>query len=194
MKTVAIVGYGFMGRVHAACWRKVLGVRIAAVCVRDPAVLAKSVKVYGCVGDALPADLPSDVAVYTDLDALLREVRPDYVDVALPTALHAPAVMAALAAGAHVLCEKPFARDAREADRILRAAARAKGHLLVAQCPRFAPAYAYLPRLDDAGKYAAVPAAHFSRLTPPPCAPGGGASWFHDERKSAATGRTVKLQ
>lgn len=184
MRTVAIVGYGFMGRVHAACWRRVRGVRLAAVCVRDPAVLAKVVKVYGCVGAALPPDLPDGVAVHTDLAAMLREVKPDYVDICLPTALHASAVEAALASGAHVLCEKPLARDAREADRILRAAARTKGHLLVAQCLRFASEYAYLKNLVDSGKYGAVAAASFSRLTPPPCAPDGGTSWFRDERNS----------
>lgn len=184
MKTVAIVGYGFMGRVHAACWRRVCGVRLAAVCVRDPAVLQKAVKVYGCVGDALKPDLPEGTAVYTDLGKMLDEVRPDYVDITLPTALHAQAVETALASGAHVLCEKPLARDAREADRIVRAASKAKGRFLVAQCLRFAPEYAYLKTLVDSGKYGAVSAASFSRLTPPPCAPGGGASWFHDERNS----------
>jgi len=49
---------------------------------------------------------------------------------------------------------------------------------------RFAPEYAYLKTLVDSGKYGAVAAASFSRLTPPPCAPGGGTSWFHDERNS----------
>jgi len=183
-KTVVIVGFGFMGRVHAACWRRVRGVRIAAVCVRDPAVLGKSVKVYGCVGNALAADLPDDVAVYTDLAAMLDEVKPDYVDITLPTALHAPAVELALARGAHVLCEKPLARNAREADRIVRAVAAAKGRFLVAQSLRFASEYAFLKKLVATGRYGAATGASFFRLTPPPCAPSGGTCWFRDERNS----------
>ena len=109
MKTVAFIGYGFMGRVHAACWRRIRGVRIAAVCVRNPASLTRAVKVYGCVGEALPANLPPDVAVYTDVGKMLAEVKPDMVDIVLPTALHAAAIERALAHGAHVLCEKPLA-------------------------------------------------------------------------------------
>ena len=104
MTKVAFIGYGFMGRVHAACWQRIRGVRVAAVCVRDPASLARAVKVYGCVGEALPANLSPDVAVYTDAEKMLAEVRPDIVDVVLPTALHAAAVERALAHGAHVLC------------------------------------------------------------------------------------------
>ena len=160
-----------MGRVHAACWQRIRGVRVAAVCVRNPASLARAVKVYGCVGEALPANLPPDMAVYTDAEKMLAEVKPDIVDVVLPTALHAAAVERALAHGAHVLCEKPLARDAREADRILRAAARAKGRFMVAQCLRFAPEYVYLKKLVASNRYGAVTAATFTRLTPPPCAP-----------------------
>ena len=40
MTKVAFIGYGFMGRVHAACWQRIRGVRVAAVCVRNPAPLA----------------------------------------------------------------------------------------------------------------------------------------------------------
>ena len=38
MRTIAFIGYGFMGRIHAACWQRIRGV--AAVCVRNPASLA----------------------------------------------------------------------------------------------------------------------------------------------------------
>lgn len=180
MTNVAFFGYGFMGRIHAACWQRIRGVRVAAVCVRNPASLARSVKVYGRVGEALPANLPPDVAVYTDAEKMLDEVKPDIVDVVLPTSLHAAAVERALAHGAHVLCEKPLARNVREADRILRAAARAKGRFMVAQCLRFAPEYVYLKKLVASNRYGAVTAAMFTRLTPPPYAP-DGKSWFQDE-------------
>ena len=56
MKTIAFIGYGFMGRIHAACWQRIRGVRVAAVCVRNPASLKRAVKVYGCVGEAMPAE------------------------------------------------------------------------------------------------------------------------------------------
>ena len=180
MQNVAIEGFGFMGRIHAACWRRLKGIRIAAVCVRDPSRLVLPVKAYGCVGGDVAAELPPDVKVYTDAAKMLAEVRPDIVDVTLPTALHLSAVEQALAAGAHVLCEKPLALDAAQARAVLRAAGRAKGRFMVAQCLRFAPEYACLKQVIASGKYGAVVAASFNRLTPPPRAP-KGASWFRDE-------------
>lgn len=192
MKTVAFIGYGFMGRIHAACWQRIRGVRVVAVCVRNPASLARAVKVYGCVGEAVPANLPPDVAVYTDAEKMLSTVKPDIVDVVLPTALHAAAVEMALAHGAHVLCEKPLARDAREAGRIVRAAERAKGIFMVAQCLRFAPEYVYLKKLVGSGRYGAVTAATFTRLTPPPRAT-KGASWFQDESVSGGVALDLNI-
>ncbi|MFI5280865.1 MAG: Gfo/Idh/MocA family protein [Gemmatimonadales bacterium] len=70
----------------------------------------------------------------------------DAVSVATPPHTHAPIVLEALAARKHVVCEKPFARDAAEARRML-AAAQAAGvvHLLGTEF-RFAPAPALAAR------------------------------------------------
>ena len=54
----------------------------------------------------------------------------DAVDICLPNHLHAPAAIAALEAGKHVLCEKPFSRSSKEAE-IMVAAAKKKKKLLV---------------------------------------------------------------
>ena len=56
---------------------------------------------------------------YDDWQAMLAAHRFDLVCIATPTVLHAPQALAAVAAGAHVLCEKPTAMDANEAARIL---------------------------------------------------------------------------
>lgn len=61
---------------------------------------------------------------YDSLEGLLAE-RPDAVVVATPPASHAELCIAALEAGAHVVCEKPFAETAAQADAVLAAAARA---------------------------------------------------------------------
>jgi predicted dehydrogenase len=65
---------------------------------------------------------------YDDWQAMLDRHRFDLVCIATPTVLHAPQTLAALANGAHVLCEKPTAMDAGEAARML-AAAEAAGRL-----------------------------------------------------------------
>ncbi|MGI9628083.1 MAG: Gfo/Idh/MocA family protein [Longimicrobiales bacterium] len=66
--------------------------------------------------------------VYDDWEAMLAAHELDLVCIATPTILHEPQTLAAIASGAHVLCEKPTAMDASEAARML-AAAEAAGRI-----------------------------------------------------------------
>ena len=61
------------------------------------------------------------VSAYESLDELIEKGRPDVAIVASPTAHHAEQVCRLAAAGVHVFCEKPMARDAGECDRMIRA-------------------------------------------------------------------------
>jgi predicted dehydrogenase len=67
----------------------------------------------------------------TSLEEALGRDGADAVTIATPPHTHAALALQAIAAGRHVLCEKPFARDAEEGRRVL-AAAQAAGvvHLL----------------------------------------------------------------
>lgn len=76
---------------------------------------------------------------YADYHELLARPDIDVVSVCLPNAFHAPATIAALEAGKHVLCEKPIAIHAADAAQMI-AAARKSGRLLsVNQHMRFDP-------------------------------------------------------
>jgi predicted dehydrogenase len=79
--------------------------------------------------DAARAVAGELAAATADLDELLA-LGPEVVHVCTPLDAHAEQVERALAAGAHVLCEKPLAADAAETERLL-AAADAAGRLLV---------------------------------------------------------------
>lgn len=184
MKKVAILGFGSMGRVHYDVWRKVRGAKVAAVCVRNPAHLTEHARAYGRVDVAAGVALAPDVAVYTDLAQLLAETKPDIVDVTLPTRFHEGATVAALNQGADVLCEKPMALDAKGADRMIAAARQTGRRLMIAQCLRFAPEYAYLKQCVEKRRFGNVVAANFTRLTAAPCTNAGGDSWFFDESLS----------
>jgi predicted dehydrogenase len=84
---------------------------------------------------------------YDSLDALLEDSEVDVVYVATPNSRHAPDTLAALSAGKHVLCEKPLAVSANEAEQMV-AAARAAGlFLMEGLWSRFLPSYRRLVEL-----------------------------------------------
>jgi predicted dehydrogenase len=75
--------------------------------------------------------------LYTDHRAMLQEQKPDIVSVATPNKFHKELTLDALRAGAHVLCEKPMAMNAREAREMLDAAERAKRRIMINFSYRF---------------------------------------------------------
>ena len=104
----AIVGSGFVARVHAAAVRD-LGGTVVAVCSRTQA------------GAEQLADEIGGVAAYDSLDELLRSGGVDVVHVCTPNALHAEHTLLAVEHGAHVVCEKPLATNTQESTRMLEA-------------------------------------------------------------------------
>lgn len=110
--TVAIIGLGF-GRAHIPAFQA-NGCRVVAVCQRDQAS-AKAV-----------ADRYGVPHVFGRWEEMLEKAKPEIVVIATPPHLHHAIALAAFAAGAHVLCEKPLAMTAAEARAMVDAAARAK--------------------------------------------------------------------
>ncbi|MGW0650804.1 Gfo/Idh/MocA family protein [Streptomyces umbrinus] len=114
---VGMVGYAFMGAAHSQGWRNVGRVFdlprrpvLAAVCGRDA----------GAVRAA--ADRLGWAAAETDWRALISREDVDVVDICTPGDSHAEIAVAALAAGKHVLCEKPLANTVEEAEAMAEAA------------------------------------------------------------------------
>jgi predicted dehydrogenase len=93
--------------------RSLPGVEVAAVAARDPARAAAFAGKHR---------IPTVYASYAEL---LADPRLDAVYVPLPNGLHAEWTLAAIAAGKHVLCEKPMTANAAEAERVAAAAAAA---------------------------------------------------------------------
>lgn len=106
---VAVAGTGFGCFTHVRALRNA-GFDVLALVGRDPAKTAARAELF---------DVP---AALTSFDDALELRGLDAVTIATPPHTHAPLVRAALAAGKHVLCEKPLARDADEARALLTAA------------------------------------------------------------------------
>ena len=94
---------------------------------------------------------------------MLANEQMDYVDIALPTYLHAEATIKALDKGFHVLCEKPMARNTTECRRMIEASERNGRKLMIGQCLRFWPEYVHLKECVDDGRFGKVVSAHFFR-------------------------------
>jgi predicted dehydrogenase len=126
---VAIVGFGFMGQMHAKVYQALPGVEIVGIAEAFPGAAEQAVK------------LGIKVPVENSLERLLKAVDCHVVDICLPTDLHATAIIAAAEAGKHVFCEKPFALELKDATRALEAVERAGISFQVGQCIRFWPEY-----------------------------------------------------
>ena len=87
---------------HLPVWRQRRDFRVVAVADSDAERRALAEQ-------ALPG-----IRAYADYDELLCNERLDFVDIATPPALHAPAILAAARAGVHVLCEKPVTASLQE--------------------------------------------------------------------------------
>jgi len=88
---------------------------------------------------------------FTDLDEAITRTGAKVVNIATPPNTHGPLVLSAISRGCHVLCEKPFARDAKEARAMLAAAQRAGVVHLVGHEFRWTPDRALLARAVTQG-------------------------------------------
>ncbi|MBC8102135.1 MAG: Gfo/Idh/MocA family oxidoreductase, partial [Cytophagales bacterium] len=140
---VAIIGAGHIGATHARAWARLADAEIVAIVDprRDAArALAETI---GAVG----------ASVYADADALFAAQGEgvDAVGISVPTALHRVLTETALAAGKHVLCEKPMALTPTDCDAMIAAARIAGKVFTVGQVVRFFPEYANAKRLVESG-------------------------------------------
>ena len=124
---VAVVGVGYLGRHHARILATLPGVELVAVVDTNQARAAEVASVSG-------------TRPVTDYRDIVGQV--DAVTLAVPTEIHGDIALPFLAAGVHVLVEKPMARSLAEADVMIAAAAEAGAILAVGQTERFNPAVA----------------------------------------------------
>ncbi len=123
---VGIAGTGFIGTVHARSAR-LAGGRVVAVAASSPER-----------GEAAAVALRAERAA-ASAEELVQDPELDVVHICTPNHLHEPLAAAALAAGKHVVCEKPLAMDAAGAELLVTAAAAADRQAAVPFVYRFYP-------------------------------------------------------
>lgn len=158
---VGVIGAGGISHDHVRSWLE-LGAQVTAYSRSGAAVLVRD---YG-------------VAEAESLDELLQ--LSDVVDICTPTTTHPDLVRAAIEAGVPIICEKPLALTAGEAQALVDEASGAGVPLYPAHVVRFTPAYRAAKRAVEGGEVGEVTVARFRRAGAFPT----WGRWFADEQQS----------
>ena len=162
-----VVGVGFMSWIHYLAYQRSEQAEMVGFCSRDPKKRSgdwRDIKGnFGPPGEQIDV---SQMNVYESLDEMLEDDSIDLIDICLPPKLHPEAVRKSLAAGKHVLCEKPLALDAATAESLL---AEAKpGQLMVAHILPLMPEFQLLVEAATDLRWGKPIAGRFKRMISPP--------------------------
>ena len=146
---VGMIGYGFMGAAHSHAWRNAhrffdlpLTPVLATLAGRTESTLVEAAERYG---------FESTTTRWQDL---VEDPEIDVIDICTPGDTHHEIALAALAAGKHVLCEKPLANSVEESEQMTAAAVEARAQGVRSLCGfsyRRTPALAYARQLIGEG-------------------------------------------
>jgi predicted dehydrogenase len=170
---VAFLGAGtIVQRGHIPSFQRIPNVEAVAIC---------DVNLPRAQAVAEEAHIPH---VYSDYERLLAEVQPDIVVVATPNIFHTPMTIAALEAGAHVLCEKPLALTYSDAKMMMEKAAQVGRVLTVGTHYRWSTPMRAAKAHVDAGFFGEIYAARtvWQRRAGIP----GYGSWFTNKDLAGA--------
>jgi predicted dehydrogenase len=151
---VGMVGYAFMGAAHSQAWRTVNHAFDLPLSAQMSVIVGRSDANVAAAAAKLGWDSHS-----TDWRSLLTRDDIDLIDICTPGDTHAEIALAALAAGKHVLCEKPLANSVAEAREMAAAAAEAQTRGVRAMCAfnyRRVPAVALMKQFIDSGRLGTI--------------------------------------
>jgi len=144
---IGMIGYAFMGKAHVNAYKKIPYIywppsaipRLIAICGRSEERVREAAKRYGFE------------RYYTDWKDLVEDPDVQILDNGGPNNLHAEPSIAALEMGKHVICEKPLARNSKEAKMMLETALKSSAKNMVAFNYRFVPAIRLAKELIEDG-------------------------------------------
>jgi predicted dehydrogenase len=150
--TVGVVGLGYWGPNLARNFDALPGCELRWCCDGDPAVRERLSQVFGG-------------ARFTDsLDEVLADPELDAVVLATPVPSHAELAIRVLEAGKHCFVEKPLARSAQDAQRVLDAAAAAERIVMVGHLLEYHPGVRKLKQVVDSGELGEIHYIYSNRL------------------------------
>ncbi len=166
---VGVIGCGGFGLYALQQFAQVPGVRLAGMAGTHREASLAAARRFG-------------IPDVEEVDRLLARDDVDLVYIATPPFLHHTQAMAALAAGKHVICEKPLAMTLDEADAMIAAARRADRMLVANLMQRYNPVYDAVERLITSGAIGEVLHGTFENYASDENLP--PEHWFWDRSKS----------
>ena len=137
---VGLVGCGGIGRVHLESYQALPDCfSVEAACDVDAAKLQEATTRYGIAH------------AEHEVEALMARPDLDVIDICTPPYLHYAQIRQALAAGKHVICEKPLVGSLREIDELLQAEQQSGKRMMPILQYRFGQGIQKLKKLVDAG-------------------------------------------
>lgn len=174
MIKIGLIGAGFMGGTHAACYEALLENKYFKVTAVADLDLEKASKVASKFG----------ARIYTTGKDLIQNGDVNMVDICLPTFLHTEHALIAMEKGYDVFIEKPVCLHEDEADKLLEVKRKTGARVAVGHCIRFWPEYAYLKKLVDENVYGKLLSGVFKRISPRPL--WGWDQWLLDQKRSGS--------
>lgn len=171
MLKIGLIGCGFMGGMHAACYNAIEGAELVAVAdVRrekaEEIAKGKNIEIFA-----------------TGMD-LIENADVDVIDICLPTYLHAEHAIAAMKRVKNVFIEKPVCLTPDEGKLLLETEKETGAKVQVGQVIRSWDEYVWLKGVYDSKKYGKIKTASFRRLSSKPTWAWDG--WLHDTKRSGS--------
>ena len=139
---MAVAGAGTIGRAHIAVIQQ--SQRCVLSAIVDPSASAAAVAAQ------------HGVPLYTTLDALLAQDKPDGIILATPNALHVPQALQCMAAGVPILLEKPIATTVQEAQTLVDQVDALDAKVLIGHHRAHSPIMAKAKQVVDSGQLGAL--------------------------------------
>ena len=154
MIKVGLIGCGFMGGMHAACYKALApeGVKVTAVADVRPEFAQKLAAL-------------SDAEIYATGMELIEKADVDVIDVCLPTHLHAAHGIAAMKKGCNLFLEKPVCLAESEMEELLKTEKETGVKVQIGQAIRQAAPYIWLKSVVESKEFGAVRSGEFRRLS-----------------------------
>lgn len=176
MIKIGLIGCGFMGTMHANCYKNIDGVKVVAVADlrREKA-----------------EELADGATIYSDGMDLINNADVDVIDICLPTYLHAKYALKAMDKVKYLFIEKPVTLTNDEAQALLEKASQTGVNVQVGQVIRFWDEYVELKKIIESGVYGKVLNANFRRISPKPG--WGWEDWLLDVTRSGGAAQDLHI-